>query len=201
MSKLSESTSNHQQLCCRYGRRRTHRYSKRRRQPHHPSIVAGKDKERLVGITAKRQAVTNPKNTIFSAKRFIGHKFDEVQKKQNFPFEIKAGKKRRCEYCFEGKDVRPEEISAIVLQNSKQMPILLGETVTKAVITVPAYFNDSQRQTTKDAGKLPVSMSSVLLTNRRQRHLFTELIKKGKMKIAVIRPGRRNLRCFYSRTR
>ena len=179
-------------MCCRYGRRRTHRYSKRRRQPHHPFHCCRKDKERLVGITAKRQAVTNPKNTIFSAKRFIGHKFDEVQKRsKNFPFEIKSRKNGDANIVFEGKDVRPEEISAIVLQNSKQMPsIFLGETVTKAVITVPAYFNDSQRQATKDAGKIAGLDVERIINEPTAAALAYGIDKKGKMKkIAVFDLG------------
>ena len=121
-----------------------------------PSIVASKDGEHLVGIPAKRQAVTNPKNTIFSAKRFIGHKYDEVKKEaESMPFTVKKGKNGDAYIVFEGKEVRPEEISAIVLQKlKKDAEAFLGEKVTKAVITVPAYFNDSQRQATKDAGKI-----------------------------------------------
>jgi molecular chaperone DnaK len=121
-----------------------------------PSIVASKDGDRLVGVTAKRQAVTNPKNTIFSAKRFIGHKYDEVKKEaENLPFKVKSGKGGDAYIVFEDKEVRPEEISAIVLQKLKtDAEAFLGEKVTKAVITVPAYFNDSQRQSTKDAGKI-----------------------------------------------
>lgn len=157
-----------------------------------PSIVAGKDKERLVGITAKRQAVTNPKNTIFSAKRFIGHKFDEVQKEaKNFPFEIKAGKNGDANIVFEGKDVRPEEISAIVLQKLKaDAEAFLGETVTKAVITVPAYFNDSQRQATKDAGKIAGLDVERIINEPTAAALAYGIDKKGKNeKIAVFDLG------------
>ncbi|QQS58877.1 molecular chaperone DnaK [Candidatus Peregrinibacteria bacterium] len=157
-----------------------------------PSIVAGKDKERLVGITAKRQAVTNPKNTIFSAKRFIGHKFDEVQKEtKNFPFEIKGGKNGDANIVFEGKEVRPEEISAIVLQKLKaDAEAFLGEAVTKAVITVPAYFNDAQRQATKDAGKIAGLDVERIINEPTAAALAYGIDKKGKNeKIAVFDLG------------
>jgi len=122
-----------------------------------PSIVAFKDKgEILVGISAKRQAVTNPKNTIFSAKRFIGHRFDEVTKEsKQMPFEVKAGKEGRAAISAGGKDMMPQEISAKVLMKlKKDAEAFLGTTVSKAVITVPAYFDDNQRQATKEAGEI-----------------------------------------------
>jgi molecular chaperone DnaK len=121
-----------------------------------PSVVAGKDGERLVGEPAKRQAVTNHENTIFSAKRFIGHTLEEVKKEaETMPFKVVAGKKGEAEIMFEGKEHRPAQISAIVLQKlKKDAEAYLGHEVTEAVITVPAYFNDSQRQATKDAGKI-----------------------------------------------
>jgi len=121
-----------------------------------PSIVAEKDGERLAGIIAKRQAVTNPANTIFSAKRFIGHKLNEVEKEaKHMPFETKAGKNDAVEIKMGDKWYKPAEISARVLQKLKtDAEAYLGEPVTEAVITVPAYFNDSQRQATKDAGKI-----------------------------------------------
>lgn len=121
-----------------------------------PSVVASKDGERLVGVPAKRQAVTNPKNTIFSAKRFIGHTAAEVKEESSkMPFEVKAGKKGEAEIIFEDKEHRPAQISAIVLQKlKKDAEDFLGQEVKEAVITVPAYFNDSQRQATKDAGKI-----------------------------------------------
>ena len=120
-----------------------------------PSVVAEKDSERLVGVVAKRQAVTNPKNTIFSAKRFIGHRLDEVENEaKHMPFETKEGK-NGVEIKIGDKWFRPAEISARVLQKLKaDAETYLGEPVTEAVITVPAYFNDSQRQATKDAGKI-----------------------------------------------
>lgn len=121
-----------------------------------PSVVAFKDAEVLVGISAKRQAVTNPKNTIFSAKRFIGHRFDEVKKDADHaPYEVKAGKEGRAVIHANGKDMFPQEISAKVLMKlKKDAEAFLGQPVTKAVITVPAYFDDNQRQATKEAGEI-----------------------------------------------
>lgn len=157
-----------------------------------PSIVASKDGEKLVGIPAKRQAVTNPKNTIFSAKRFIGHKYDEVKKEaENMPFTVKKGKNDEAYITFEGKDVRPEEISAIVLQKlKKDAEAFLGESVSKAVITVPAYFNDSQRQATKDAGKIAGLEVERIINEPTAAALAYGLDKKGKNeKIAVFDLG------------
>ncbi len=124
-----------------------------------PSIVALNQKsERLVGLTAKRQAVTNPKNTIFSSKRLIGRKFNDSEAQEvtkNVPFETKEGEKGEVEIKFGEEWKRPAEISAMVLQKLKQdAEDRLGETIEDAVITVPAYFNDAQRQATKDAGKI-----------------------------------------------
>lgn len=124
-----------------------------------PSIVAvSKTGERLAGLLAKRQAVTNPKNTVFGIKRFIGHTFDEeaVQKdKKIVPYEVKKGDNNGVLVTMGDKDYRPEEISAMILQKIKaDAEAKTGETITEAVITVPAYFNDSQRQATKDAGKI-----------------------------------------------
>lgn len=121
-----------------------------------PSIIAEKDGERLAGVIAKRQAVTNPTNTIYSAKRFIGHKLNEVEKEIKMtPFETKAGKNDQVEIKMGDKWLKPAEISARVLQKLKaDAEAYLGQPVTEAVITVPAYFNDSQRQATKDAGKI-----------------------------------------------
>ena len=124
-----------------------------------PSIIAeGKNGDRLVGITAKRQSVTNPKNTIYQIKRFIGHNFDEAQVQQDIksvPFDVSKSSNGGIEVKMGPKQYRPEEISAMILQKIKaDVEARLGETVTEAVITVPAYFNDSQRQATKDAGKI-----------------------------------------------
>src|SRR6056300_668296 len=121
-----------------------------------PSMVAYKNDERLVGVAAKRQAVTNAHNTIFSAKRLIGHSFDEIKGIiENLPYKVVKGSKGEAEIELNGKQHRPAEISAMVLQKLKaDAESFLGHEVTQAVITVPAYFNDSQRQATKDAGKI-----------------------------------------------
>lgn len=122
-----------------------------------PSIVAfTKDSKRLVGTLAKRQAVTNPENTIYSAKRFIGHKYDEVaQEATKVPYKIVKRANGDVGIMGQGKEYTPQEISAAVLAELKQTAEeFLGHPVTEAVITVPAYFNDSQRQATKDAGKI-----------------------------------------------
>ena len=124
-----------------------------------PSVVAfTKNGERLVGQTAKRQAVINPENTVSSIKRFMGRHIDEVEnEKKMVPFQVVAGpsKDARVHIPATNKDYSPQEISAMILAKLKaDAEAFLGETVTQAVITVPAYFNDSQRQATKDAGKI-----------------------------------------------
>ena len=122
-----------------------------------PSIVAfTKTGERLVGQTAKRQAVTNPKNTIFSIKRLMGRKFAETQReREHVPYEIVAAPNGDAHVKVGDRTYSPPEISAMILQKLKNdAEAFLGETITQAVITVPAYFNDSQRQATKDAGKI-----------------------------------------------
>lgn len=121
-----------------------------------PSVVAIKDGERRVGVAAKNQAATNPENTIYSAKRFIGRKHSESKEDMaRVPYKCEKGKNGEVEIVLDGKQRRPAEISAMVLQKLKaDAEKFLGEKVTEAVITVPAYFNDSQRQATKDAGKI-----------------------------------------------
>jgi molecular chaperone DnaK len=124
-----------------------------------PSIVATtKTGEKLAGLLARRQAVTNPKNTIFQIKRFMGHKYDDpgVQKdKASVSFDVLKSSNGGVEVAMSGKNYRPEEISAMILQKLKQdAEAKLGEKITDAVITVPAYFDDSQRQATKDAGQI-----------------------------------------------
>ena len=123
-----------------------------------PSIVAFTDNERLVGAAAKRQAVTNPENTLFAIKRLIGRRYDspEVEKdKKLVPFKIVPGDNGDAWVEVKGQKYAPSQISAIVLQKIKEYAeSYLGEKIDKAVITVPAYFNDSQRQATKDAGKI-----------------------------------------------
>ena len=122
-----------------------------------PSVVAfTKTGERLVGQIAKRQAVLNPENTIYSSKRFIGRRYSEVQSEiKNVPYKVVAGANDAVRFEIMGKQYAPEEISAQVLQKlAGDAAKYLGEKVTDAVITVPAYFNDAQRQATKDAGKI-----------------------------------------------
>ena len=122
-----------------------------------PSVVGFRtDGDRIVGKAAKNQAVTNPINTVFSIKRFMGRKFDEVQSEiKTVPYKVKAGTDGRAVVEIEGVDYTPEQISAMILAKMKaDAEKYLGEPVTDAVITVPAYFNDAQRQATKDAGKI-----------------------------------------------
>ncbi len=121
-----------------------------------PSVVAFRQGERIVGKAAKNQAVTNPENTISSIKRFMGRKFEETSsERKTVSYQVVKGKDGRVEVDVEGKMYTPEEISAVVLQKLKaDAEKYLGETITQAVITVPAYFNDMQRQATKDAGKI-----------------------------------------------
>jgi molecular chaperone DnaK len=124
-----------------------------------PSIVAfTKDGERLIGQPAKRQAVTNPDNTVFAVKRLIGRRFDDpITKKDTelVPYHIVKGANGDAWVQAGGKDYSPSQVSAFILQKMKETAeAYLGETVTQAVITVPAYFNDAQRQATKDAGQI-----------------------------------------------
>jgi molecular chaperone DnaK len=122
-----------------------------------PSVVAfAKDGDRLVGVTAKRQRETNPKNTVFSIKRFMGRKKAEVSEEMTMiPYDIVAGPNDDVRVKAGGEELAPPELSAMILQKLKaDAEAYLGETVTDAVITVPAYFNDAQRQATKDAGKI-----------------------------------------------
>ena len=127
-----------------------------------PSYVAFNDQERLVGDSAKNQSSVNSENTIFDAKRLIGRKFNESSVQSDlkqFPFRVSKGDNDKCvihaNYKNEDKAFQPEQISAMILENLKEVAEgYLGEKVTDAVITVPAYFNDSQRQATKDAGAI-----------------------------------------------
>ena len=125
-----------------------------------PSVVAVNTRsgERLVGQVAKRQAITNPENTIFSVKRFMGrkHKDAEVQKAlEHIPYTVKAAQNGDVKVAIGGKDHSPPEVSAMIPQKLKaDAEAKLGEKITQAVITVPAYFNDAQRQATKDAGTI-----------------------------------------------
>ena len=122
-----------------------------------PSVVGFRDGgDRIVGKAAKNQAVTNPQNTVFSIKRFMGRRYDEVGSElKTVPYKVKAGTGNRAVVEIGGEDFTPEQISAMILSKMKaDAEKYLGETVTDAVITVPAYFNDAQRQATKDAGKI-----------------------------------------------
>ena len=153
-----------------------------------PSIVAfSKNDERLVGLPAKRQAVTNPKNTVFSAKRFIGRRFNEVDsEKQLVPFEVVESKNGAAAIKVKDRSYAPPEISAMVLQKLKaDAEAYLGEEVTQAVITVPAYFNDSQRQATKDAGKIAGLDVLRIINEPTAASLAYGLDKKSDEKIAV----------------
>ena len=153
-----------------------------------PSIVAfTKENETLIGMSAKRQAVTNPKNTIFSAKRFIGRTFKEVSKEsENLPFDIAEGKNKEVIIKANGKDYAPAQISAMILQNIKQSAEeYLGTKVEDAVITVPAYFNDSQRQATKDAGAIAGLNVKRIINEPTAAALAYGLDKKNDQRIAV----------------
>jgi molecular chaperone DnaK len=122
-----------------------------------PSVVAFTEKgERLIGQTAKHQQVTNPKNTVFSVKRFMGRRHSEVANEEKMvPYEVTGGADEYVKVKIRGKEYTPEQVSAFILQDLKKTAEdYLGEKVTDAVITVPAYFNDAQRQATKDAGKI-----------------------------------------------
>jgi len=159
-----------------------------------PSVVAFADNsERLVGQVAKRQAVTNPTRTLYAVKRLIGRKFTdaEVQKSISIsPFEIVEGTNGSVSIKVEDKVYRPAEISAMVLGNMKQTAEeYLGEEVTDAVITVPAYFNDSQRQATKDAGKIAGLNVQRIINEPTAASLAYGLDKKNEEKIAVFDLG------------
>lgn len=152
-----------------------------------PSVVAfTKDGEKLVGQIAKRQAVTNPENTIYSAKRFIGHRYEEVAKELELvPYKV-AKKGNDVAFDVRGKQVSPEEISAAVLSKLKKVAEdYLGQEVTEAVITVPAYFNDSQRQATKDAGRIAGLDVKRIINEPTAAALAYGLDKKGDQKIAI----------------
>ncbi|MDH4358438.1 MAG: molecular chaperone DnaK [Candidatus Berkelbacteria bacterium] len=159
-----------------------------------PSIVATtKSKERLVGQLAKRQAVTNPENTVFSVKRLIGRRFsdEEVQKdKKLMPFKIVEGKNESVEVEMGGKTYTPQEISAFILQKiKKDAEDYIGEKIEKAVITTPAYFNDSQRQATKDAGKIAGFEVERIINEPTAAALAYGLDKKKEGKVAVFDLG------------
>ncbi|MFB3146495.1 MAG: molecular chaperone DnaK, partial [Nitrospirales bacterium] len=155
-----------------------------------PSVVAVNDKdERLVGQIAKRQAITNPENTIFSVKRLMGRKFSskEVQESlKRLPYKIQENPNGDAHVMIRGKAYSPPEVSAMILQKIKQTAEdYLGEKVTDAVITVPAYFNDSQRQATKDAGQIAGLNVLRIINEPTAASLAYGLDKKKEERIAV----------------
>ena len=157
-----------------------------------PSIVAfSKEGERMVGQPAKRQAVTNPNNTIYSIKRFMGREFSEVNNEiSEVPYEVKKGKSGAVEVKINDKNYLPPEISAMVLQKLRQTAEeYLGNKVTEAVITVPAYFNDAQRQATKDAGKIAGLEVKRIINEPTAAALAYGLDKKKDQKVAVFDLG------------
>jgi len=157
-----------------------------------PSVVAfTKAGERLVGLTAKRQAITNPKNTVYSIKRFMGRKYDEVQREiTEVPYQVVNGPNGDARVSAGGKEYSPPEISALILQKMKQTAEdYLGEKITDAVITVPAYFNDSQRQATKDAGRIAGLNVRRIINEPTAASLAYGLDKKKDEKIAVFDLG------------
>ena len=156
-----------------------------------PSIVAYKGNDRLVGVPAKRQAVTNPDKTISSSKRFIGRQYDEVSSEiKTVPYHISAGSKGEVVFDVEGKHLSPEEIAAQILVKMKETAeAYLGEKVTEAVITVPAYFNDSQRASTRDAGRIAGLDVKRIIPEPTAAALAYGLDKKGDKKVAVFDLG------------
>src|SRR5882724_10514797 len=157
-----------------------------------PSVVAfTKDGERLVGTVAKRQAVTNPQNTIFSIKRFMGRRLEEVtEETKRVPYKIVRGQNGLASVEVSGKQYTPPEISAMILQKMRQTAEdYLGHKVEKAVITVPAYFNDSQRQATKDAGKIAGLDVVRIINEPTASALAYGLDKKKEEKVAVFDLG------------
>ena len=159
-----------------------------------PSVVAfTKDNERLVGQVARRQAITNPENTVFSIKRFMGRKHDEVQEEEKLvPYDVGHDSNGRVQVTVPNVDktFNPPEISAMTLQKMRQTAEdYLGTNVSQAVITVPAYFNDSQRQATKDAGKFAVLEVFRIVNEPSSAALSYGLDKKTEEKIAVFDLG------------
>ncbi len=159
-----------------------------------PSIVAFTDGgERLVGQTAKRQAVTNPENTVFAVKRLIGRKYDSSEVQSDIkilPYKISKASNGDASLSVRGKDYSPAEISAMILQKMRETAEdYLGEKITEAVITVPAYFNDSQRQATKDAGRIAGLKVERIINEPTAASLAFGLDKKGDRKIAVFDLG------------
>ncbi len=156
-----------------------------------PSIIAYKGGERLVGVPAKRQAITNPERTFFSTKRFIGRKYNEVLDEiKNVPYKVVADASGDAVFELDGKKMTPEEMGAQILIKMKETAeAYLGEEVTEAVITVPAYFNDSQRQSTKDAGRIAGLDVKRIIPEPTAAALAYGLDKQGDKKIAVFGLG------------
>jgi molecular chaperone DnaK len=153
-----------------------------------PSVVGfSKDGERLVGQVAKRQSITNPENTIYSIKRFMGRRFNEISEESKMvPYKVIKGAKNDARVEVQGKQYSPPEISALILQKLKESAEdYLGEKVTEAVITVPAYFNDSQRQATKDAGRISGLEVKRIINEPTAAALAYGLDKKQDQMIAV----------------
>jgi len=156
-----------------------------------PSVVGYKGKERLVGIPAKRQAVTNPERTLASTKRFIGRKYQEVLSEiKTVPYSVRANNNGDAVFEVDDKNVTPEEVAAQILIKMKETAeAYLGEKITQAVITVPAYFNDSQRQSTKDAGRIAGLDVKRIIPEPTAAALAYGLDKQGDKKIAVFDLG------------
>ena len=153
-----------------------------------PSVVAfTNNDDTLIGQPAKRQAVTNPENTVFSAKRFMGRMYDEVgEEMSEMPYKFKKGKNGEVIIFAKDKEYAPPQISAMILQKLKQTAEdYMGEKVTDAVITVPAYYNDSQRQATKDAGAIAGLNVRRIINEPTAAALAYGLDKKKDEKIAV----------------
>jgi len=156
-----------------------------------PSVVAFKGEERLTGIPAKRQAVTNPERTLTSTKRFIGRKYSEVSSEiKTVPYKVTANDKGDAVFEVDGRLLTPEEVGAQILMKMKETAeAYLGETVTEAVITVPAYFNDSQRASTRDAGRIAGLDVKRIIPEPTAAALAYGLDKEGDKKIAVFDLG------------
>ena len=156
-----------------------------------PSVVGFKDAQKVVGILAKRQAITNPTNTVYSIKRFMGRKYSEVTNEiSEVPYNVIEGPNGDARVNLNGKEYTPPEISAFILQYLKESAEkYLGEKVTRAVITVPAYFNDSQRQATKDAGRIAGLDVERIINEPTAASLAYGLDKTGEKTIAVFDLG------------
>ncbi len=152
-----------------------------------PSVISYRNSERLVGVPAKRQAITNPEKTLSSTKRFIGRKYDEVQSEiKTVPYKVTRNDNGDAVFEIDGKKVSPEEAAAQVLIKMKETAEnYLGEKVTEAIITVPAYFNDSQRQSTKDAGRIAGLDVKRIIPEPTAAALAYGIDKKNDKKIAV----------------